>query len=653
MRWLLLIAVVFLVLMSIDRFALYFAFKSPLQHISHMLPAFWMGVRYDIRDVGILSVFLLIIGAIPFLNPFQSRVGKIVWFTLLWILAIFFVAVYTIDFAHYAYLSQRLNASLINYMGDSGTSFSMVWQTYHVVWIFMTLIGIVLLIMAILSWGYRRISPIRTKVKTSHQWIWGIVIFLLLGGGIFGHLGQYPLRWSDAFSLGDDRQAQLALNPFQSFFSSLKFRTQNFTKKDVQKYYPLLANYLGVDHPDSVNLNYTRSYPAGDTSDRPNIVLVICESFSGYKSSMWGNPLNTTPYFNSLCEQGVFFDHCFTPHYGTARGVWNVITGIPDVDIDNTSSRNPDAVDQHSIMNDLSGYDKFYFIGGSTSWANIRGVLQNNLSDLHLYEQQDYSSPKLDVWGISDKNLFMESNKVLRTRNKPFFAIIQTSDNHRPYTIPAEDRAAFKLVSYPPDTLKKYGFQTNEEMNAFRYTDFCYQYFIETAKKEAYFKNTIFVFVGDHGIRGDAGNMLPRAWTDDALTCFHVPLLFYAPGILPAVRHTMNCSQTDIMPTLAGLSKDAYTNTTLGRDLFHLSDTTTNISFIMDHDAKEIGVVRNGYYFLRQVTGGKERFVHIYNNDPIAPGPASDSVLNSLRKYTSGFYETAMYMLVNNKKKQP
>jgi hypothetical protein len=244
MRWLLLIAIVFLVLMSIDRFALYFAFKSPLQHISHMLPAFWMGVRYDLRDVGILSVLLLIIGAVPFLNPFQSKAGKYVWFTLLWIVAILFVAVYTVDFAHYAYLSQRLNASLINYMGDSGTSFSMVWQTYHVVWIFMTLIGIVLLIMAILSWGYRRISPIRTKVKTSHQWIWGIVIFLLLGGGIFGHLGQYPLRWSDAFSLGDDRQAQLALNPFQSFFSSLKFRTQNFTKKDVQKYYPLLANYL-------------------------------------------------------------------------------------------------------------------------------------------------------------------------------------------------------------------------------------------------------------------------------------------------------------------------------------------------------------------------------------------------------------------------
>jgi len=54
----------------------------------------------------------------------------------------------------------------------------------------------------------------------------------------------------------------------------------------------------------------------------------------------------------------------------------------------------------------FSGYDKNYFIGGSTSWANIRGLLTGNLKDLHLYEQDDYDAPKIDVWGISDKNLF-------------------------------------------------------------------------------------------------------------------------------------------------------------------------------------------------------------------------------------------------------
>jgi arylsulfatase A-like enzyme len=55
---------------------------------------------------------------------------------------------------------------------------------------------------------------------------------------------------------------------------------------------------------------------------------------------------------------------------------------------------------------------------------------------------------------------------------------------------------------------------------------------MEAAKKEKYFDNTLFVFIGDHGIRGDAGTMLPNVFTSQGLTNMHVPLLFYAPKIL-------------------------------------------------------------------------------------------------------------------------
>src|SRR6202012_5728508 len=107
-------------------------------------------------------------------------------------------------------------------------------------------------------------------------------------------------------------------------------------------------------------------------------------------------------------------------------------------------------------------------------------------------KQENYSAPKVDVWGISDKNLFLEANKVFRQQQQPFFAIIQTADNHRPYTIPEEDRAAFHSVTASKDSLEKYGFASNEEMNAFRYTDFGYRTFIAAASREKYFGNTIF-----------------------------------------------------------------------------------------------------------------------------------------------------------------
>ncbi len=72
----------------------------------------------------------------------------------------------------------------------------------------------------------------------------------------------------------------------------------------------------------------------------------------------------------------------------------------------------------------------------------------------------------------------------------------------------------------PLDSLQKYGFESLEELNAFRYTDFSYRTFIEAARKEKYFNNTIFVFIGDHGIPGNAGNMFP-AGLDGTTAYFH------------------------------------------------------------------------------------------------------------------------------------
>jgi len=652
-RWIISVSFLFLVLMTLARLALFFFFKTTGQSFTQSIPAFWLGARYDLREVGVMAVVMLLLGTIRPLNAFATNLGKRFWFTLLSIFTLLLVLFYMLDFEHYDYLNQRLNASALNFLQDAQVSFGMIMQTYPVFRLVFALIVLVVLIMFIVNRMHRSIAnQPADKVTKGSSWVWGILVFLLFGGGVYGHLGQYPLRWSDAFSLGDDHLSQLALNPVQSFFSSLKFRHETCDRNKVAAAYSEMANYLGVTHLDSTTLSFERIVPAVDsTSTPPNVILVICESFSGYKSSMWGNPLNTTPFFNSMCQEGTFFDHCFTPHFGTARGVWATITGIPDVQLDKTASRNPTIVDQHSIINDLKGYEKYYFIGGSTSWANIRALLDNNIQGLHMYEQANYDAPKVDVWGISDKNLFLQANKVLKQQSKPFFAVIQTSDNHRPYTIPKEDRGEFKNVHYPDDSLHKFGFQHNDELNAFRYTDFCFQKFIEAAKKEGYFKNTVFVFVGDHGIRGDAADMFPRAWTDNGLTCFHVPLLFYAPGRLPAVRHTMNCSQVDVLPTIAGITKKAYHNTTIGRDLLHLPDTTGNVSFVIDHDVRQIGVVQGDYYFTRQLATSKEVFMSIRNNDPIPANHATDSIHARLKRLTEDYYETARYMLFNNKKK--
>jgi phosphoglycerol transferase MdoB-like AlkP superfamily enzyme len=654
-RWIVLVALFFFILMFLLRLATWAYFAPAGIHAAELLKAFWLGFRFDAREIGIVCLLMLIIGSIPACHPFASRNGKRWMFSLLGIFLAWLIIFYIADFLHFRYLLQRLNASALSFLEDAKISGTMVWQTYPVIKILVVmLIGFIVLFW-LLQRIYKRVNLVSYTGSKLVRILFGVAVFLICALAIFGRAGQYPLRWSDAFDLGSDFQANLALNPFQSFFSSLSFRTSSYNTAKVKKDYFPLATYLAVTNPDSSALRFERKInaDAGAGTGKPNIVMVICESFSAYKSSMWGNPLNTTPYFNELCKQGLFFDNCFTPSYGTARGVWASITGITDVEANKTASRNPAMVDQHTIVNDFDGYSKLYFLGGSTSWANIRGLLSNNIKGLRIYEQDDYKSPKIDVWGISDRNLFKEADAILQNQQAPFFAIIQTADNHRPYTIPEEDLKEFKKIDMPADSLKKYGFEGNDEMNAFRFTDFCFQSFIEAAKKQTWFSNTIFMFVGDHGINGNAGALFPPAWTDDGLTRNHVPLLFYAPGRIAAQRLHCVASQVDVLPTLAGLANVNYTNTSFGRDLvkqFVTDSGKSNIAFIYDANNQDVGVIKGPWYYTRNQKGSQEKLVwaDFAGKEQTA---GKDSLLVAGRAWTETFYETARYLLQHNKKK--
>jgi phosphoglycerol transferase MdoB-like AlkP superfamily enzyme len=593
-------------------------------------------------------LFMMVLGSFRLFSPFHSDSARKGWAIFFGVAVYLLVLFYFIDFAHYAYLAQRLNASVLNYLEDAGISMKMVWQSYPVIRLLILLLVITYLIMWVRRILFRRVASGKPELYKGTRIVWFVIFFLLFGLGIFGRINQYPLRWSDAFQLGDDYKAQLALNPFESFFNTLKYRHSNYDIKKVKNFFPLLSNYLNIpsSNPDSVNFR-RMIQPKDSLTVKPNVILVICESFSGYKSSMYGNPLNTTPYFNQLCNEGIFFERCFTPTYGTARGVWAVVTGIPDVEVANTASRNPAAVDQHTIINDYKDYQKFYFIGGSASWANIRGLLTNNISDLHLYEEEDFKASRVDVWGISDKNLMLEANKILATQTSPFFAVIQTADNHRPYTIPTEDANTFRLANFPIDSVKKYGFESLEEMNAFRYTDFSFQQFIEAAKKQPYFKNTIFVFVGDHGIVGNAGNMFPPAWTSMRLTSEHVPLLFYSPYLFKPARLHFPVSQIDVLPTIAGLCKIPYVNSTLGRDALDSSFADKHFAFIFDPDSRMVGAVNDSFFYRESFVSSHAEIAPIKN----IADTNSESNKQKLQQLTEAMFESAKYLLLNNKKK--
>lgn len=637
--------------MTAMRFAVYFFFGHQGNEFPGVLNVFILGLRFDLRTIALVLLFMLLIGNIPKLRPFNNHDSRIRWVRFLSVVFLVIVFFYIVDFAHISYLGQRLNASVINLMVDASISLRMVWESYPVITLVLILLFLTFLFFLLVRYVSGCIRRINPFISGRQRWIEGICWFLVLGFLVFGRISQYPLRWSDAFGLGTDYRANLALNPFESFFNTLKFRSNQYDLEKVRQYYPQLNSYYRFSPPlDSISFA-RKIEPIDSLPVEPNIVLVICESFSAYKSSSFGNPQLTTPFFDSLAKNGLFFDRCFSPTFGTARGVWATLISNPDVESPATASRNPAAVDQRTIINAFKNHDKYYFLGGSTSWANLRGILNNNIDSIRIYEQDNFDVPKIDVWGISDKNLFLQSNQVLAKSTRPFFAVIQTADNHRPFTIPEEDLAEFKRETISGAELKAAGFSGLDEYNAFRYTDFCYRKFMEAASKEPYFKNTIFVFTGDHGVPGNAGDIFPRVWTEQRLTQHHVPLLYYAPALVAATRQHRIASQIDLLPTLAGICKIPYTNYSLGRDLLDTANKA-QFAFLFDMDNNQVSIIDSQYLFRKQIHGRQEEMFSLNSNAAVPMDSSLDGRRKQLRVLGDGIYESARFLLLNNQKRQ-
>ena len=645
-KWITKLWLIYLLIFTLLRVATVVLFIPEKTSILSLIPSFTLGFRYDAKWISIILLPIAVLSSLPRFSPFHSEKNKKWWSYYLAVATLFVLFFFGADFGNFSYNHTRINASALNFAEDPSISFKMLWQSYPIVWLLVALAVAVILMSKLF-----RHTHILTKRKEEEniiykkQWHTGAVIFLLWC--VYGIFSIYPLQWKNAFELNDNFRSYVALNPMQNFFTTLQFRKPSFDDDKAKSYFPLIADFLQLDQKNINDQSYSRLVLPNSKAleSRPNIVLVICESFSMYKSSMSGNPLNSTPYFKQLCDSGIFFDRCFTPTFGTARGVFAIVSGIPDVQLSEFSSRNPEAVQQNTIINSFEDYNKFYFLGGSSDFNNFDGLIKN-VKDVKIFQEGAYKEKPLNVWGISDKNLFLESEKVLSEQKKPFFAIIQTADNHRPYSIPAED-TDFVRRSINEDTLHKYGFESLKEFQSFCYTDYCFKTFIENAKKQPWFNNTIFAFVGDHGVEGETSAIYPDAWEKGSLSDEHVPLLFYAPQLLDESKRHEVVSQIDILPTLAGMVHQSYTNTTLGRDLLN-SKNKMDAAFIIHHDEGNIGVVTDDYYFVKNLRITKEKLLPINSNALSLTKEQADSVKRNLSELTSGIYETSKWMLVNN-----
>jgi phosphoglycerol transferase MdoB-like AlkP superfamily enzyme len=639
-----------LLLLRLTFLGIFYGQSSPLAS-DKLLKAFYVGMKFDLRLALLIPLPIVFLSWLPGLNIVRSRVGRRIWHAYLVIVGAVLAFFYLTDFGHFAYLKSRVNSSVLEYLSAPDISARMVWETYPVVWGVLGFIAFLL----VYGWVLTLIAALTLDgAARATGWARRLAVVVLFAGfvllGLYGKLAYYPLRWSEAFFTPHPLAVALGLNPVLYFYDTMEQSGRDFDEERVRGYYDDVAAYLGLQNPDKASLRFARRVvPKAKVAGQPNVVVIFLESYAAFKVGAFGNPLDPTPNFDALARQGLFFNRFFVPSTGTARSIFTAMFGIPDVNLNSTSSRNPFVVNQHTIVNTLEGYEKLYFLGGSANWGNIRGVLSHNIRGLRIYEEGDYASPRTDVWGISDLHLFEEANQVLRTRqDKPFFAVIQTAGNHRPYTIPEQNRG-FVPADPPVEDWTSKGFLSKDEFNSFRFMDHSLGHFFRLARKEGYFNNTIFVMFGDHGLPGSADHF-PAGMGKHQLVQHLVPLVIYAPGLIEEPREiSAVASELDVMPTIAGLLGAPYLNTTLGRDLLERNGEKRYAFILIPYQTPPpVGLLDEEFYFLIDADQRKKLYRYLSDTPEedvrgLFPNRAAE-----MERLTLGLYETARYLLYHN-----
>jgi glucan phosphoethanolaminetransferase (alkaline phosphatase superfamily) len=667
--WLAAIAIMFSALLILR--GLFFIFFSGLEfselrHVEAIPKTLMVGLRFDLRLAILLMLPIALLAWIPRWNLIRSSTARILARLYLALIIGTVFLVYIIDFGHYAYLGVRINATVFRFFDDAKISLGMVWQSYPVVWITLGWLATTVLTWWLLLRLERATLDRQARPVSRISAAWGSALMVVAAFlGILGRVeninleNPVPLRWSDAFFSGNTQISALGLNPVIFLYDTSRVPHTPYDPVQVKAHYAAVSQYLGVSQPDVATLDFSRNQgpqPYAITSNqRPNIVFVMLESLGTSAVGAYGNPLQPTPNIDRLAKQSWFFQNFYVPVTGTAKTVWASISGVPDVSRQETATRNPLITRQNSLVNGLQGYNKYYMINGNSGWANINALIHQSVDNVKVFEESNWKSPLVDVWGISDLDLFKESDRIFQhqTQGKPFFAFIQTSGNHRPFTIPKENDG-FQIRTLPLETVQNAGSRTLAQYNAVRLLDFNIGRLMDIAQKGGWYDNTIFVMFGDHNTRISQIPHMPPAFEKLGLESNNVPLLIHAPKLLKPRVVTEAVGLVDLMPTVLGMAGVGFNTHAMGRDIQQPAPEVERVVPLVLREGTFplIGGVTKDFLLQMEHDGTQPTLHDLASQTPLDDVSAKyPDEFRRLSELTRGLHETSRFMLYQNVRK--
>ncbi|MFX4277264.1 LTA synthase family protein [Aliarcobacter butzleri] len=394
-------------------------------------------------------------------------------------------------------------------------------------------------------------------------------ILLVLFLGIRSSLGHRPVNISDALYSENRVINEITKNSLHSlgyaYYSNKKAENNisKYGKIDIKEAYKVASLAIGIDYKDEKKPFYREVKSKLTSKKQKNLVIFIQESMGAQFTGFIGKQ-NFTPNLDNLAQNYLSFTNLYSNGTRSVRGLAALTSGTLPINGIEVIKRNKSQQDYFTIASLLKpyGYKSSFIYGGEARFDNMKSWYLGNGFD-EVIEQKDFTNPIFtSTWGVSDEDLVIKANEKFKSyyENKEnFVSVMFSSSNHMPFELP-DGKIEFEK-NIPKNSVE----------NAIKYADFAIGKFFELAKKEDYFKDTVFVVIADHNVRVYGDQIVP-------IDMFQIPAVIVSSDI-PHQIFTNLTSQSDVLATALDLIGIDLSYPILGNSIF--KDNKKNINLMI------------------------------------------------------------------------
>ena len=564
-----------LIFTTLSRIFLFFFFNERIIETENYWYIFPIGLRFDIILLSYISFLpLLILSFIPE-NCIKYIQKPLNFYFIFFLFLILVTELTTTNFI--SQYDTRPNRIFLDYLIYPKEVFGTLLKSY-----LPSLIIIGILLIVGIYFGIKKSKTLflikAVSIKTRIL-LFPAILFLLFLGARSSLTSKRPINASNAVFSTDQMTNSLGLNSLYTVgFAAYSIKNEENVMKmygtmDINESYQRVKKYMTTDNNnftfDSIPLLHGNKSDSISTK-KYNVVIFLQESLGAeFVGSLGGLPL--TPEFDKLTKEGLLFTNLYCTGTRSVRGIEAVVAGFPPTPSESVVKLSNSQKDFFTLATAFGneGFDTSFIYGGMANFDNMASFFNGN-GFKNIIDETDFDSDKnkyalKGTWGYSDEDLATKANQYFKSLgDKPFFSMMFSTSNHEPF-------------EFPDGRIQLYDKKKQTVNNAIKYADFSIGKFIELAKKEAYFKNTIFVIIADHNTRTYGKNLIP-------IKKFRIPALIIGPNVPKGETVDLQSSQIDIPPTILSFSGLKTETPMIGRSLFEITKISKGRSMMQFHD---------------------------------------------------------------------